>query len=165
MTERGLVPAALIATLALVLLCGCQSPTGEARSGAKTTPQESLSRVPPEGSNMTIHYLEIVTNNVEDLCAAYEHVHALSFGPEDADLGQARVAVRSDGSLVGIRRPLAEHEHPIMRTYLEVVDIRKAVAEAEKAGAVIAYPPTRQGERGTFAIFIQGDVEHGLWQR
>ena len=33
--------------------------------------------------------------------------------------------------------------------------------KAEEAGAIIAYPPTRQGERGTFAIFIHGDVEHG----
>jgi hypothetical protein len=31
--------------------------------------------------------------------------------------------------------------------------------------AAIAYPPTRQGQRGTFAIVIQGDVQHGLWQR
>ena len=114
---------------------------------------------------MDIHYLEIVTNDVDALCATYEHVHGLSFGPEDPDLGQARVAVRPDGSLVGIRRPLAEHEQPTMRTYLEVVDIQRAVEEAENAGAVIAYPPTRQGKRGTFAIFIHGDVEHGLWQR
>ena len=114
---------------------------------------------------MTIHYLEIVSNNVDTLCATYERVHALSFGPEDPDAGQARVAVRPDGSLVGIRRPLAEHEQPTMRTYLEVVDIQKAVEEAEGAGAIIAYPPTLHGELGTFAIFIQGDVEHGLWQR
>ncbi len=165
MTERGLIPAALIATWLLVLFCGCQSTTGEARPGADTKPEKSLSKARLEGSNTTIHYLEIVTNNVEDLCAAYERVHALSFGPEDADAGQARVAVRPDGSLVGIRRPLAEHEQPIMRIYLEVVDIRKAVEEAEKAGAIIAYPPTQHGKLGTFAIFIQGDVEHGLWQR
>ena len=30
---------------------------------------------------------------------------------------------------------------------------------------MIAYPPTRQGNQGTFAIVIKGDVEHGLWQR
>ena len=114
---------------------------------------------------MTIHYLEIVSNDVDTLCATYERVHALSFGPEDPDLGQARVAVRPDGSLVGIRKPLAEHDGPIMRTYLEVADIQKAVEEAEGAGAIIAYPPTLHGELGTFALFIQGDVEHGLWQR
>ena len=114
---------------------------------------------------MATHYLEIVSDDMDALCALYERVHAVSFGAEDPDLGQARVAVLSDGSLLGIRKPLAENERPIMRTYLEVVDIEKAAAEAEGSGAIIAYPPTRQGERGTFAILIQGDVEHGLWQR
>jgi hypothetical protein len=34
---------------------------------------------------------------------------------------------------------VAEHEQPIIRTYLEVEDIARAVEEAEAAGAVIAY--------------------------
>ncbi|MGZ6511244.1 MAG: VOC family protein, partial [Actinomycetota bacterium] len=85
--------------------------------------------------------------------------------PPDPDLGQARVASRGDGTLLGIRKPLAAHEHPIMRTYLAVEDIQQAVKKAEERGATIAYPPTRQGARGTFAIVIQGGVEHGLWQR
>jgi len=128
-------------------------------------PGASAQTTPAEDSNVSVHYMEIVTNDVDALCATYERVHGLSFGPEDPDLGQARVAVRADGSLVGIRRPLAEHEKPTMRTYLAVEDIEKAVAAAEAAGAVTAYPPTKQGERGTFAIVIQGNVEHGLWQR
>jgi hypothetical protein len=66
---------------------------------------------------------------------------------------------------VGIRKPLAAHEQPIVRTYLEVDDIQRAVKEAEESGAIVAYPPTLQGRRGTFAIVIQGDVQHGLWQR
>ena len=165
MTGRGQIAVALIATGLLMSFHGCQAPTGKARPGADAKAQNSSEKTSPEDSNMTIHYLEIVSNDVDTLCATYERVHALSFGPEDPDLGQARVAVRPDGSLVGIRRPLAEHEQPTMRTYLEVVDIQKAVEEAEGAGAIIAYPPTLQGERGTFAIYIQGDVEHGLWQR
>ncbi|MBV9172201.1 MAG: hypothetical protein JOZ81_19180 [Chloroflexi bacterium] len=95
----------------------------------------------------------------------YERMHGLSFGPPDADLGQARVATRADGSLVGVRKPLAAHEQPIMRTYLAVQNIERAVKNAEDSGAIVAYPPTRQGDRGTFAIVIQGGVEHGLWQR
>jgi hypothetical protein len=66
---------------------------------------------------------------------------------------------------VGIRRPLRAREHPIMRTYLAVEDIQQAVKQAEKQGATTAYPPIRQGQRGTFAIVVQGGVEHGLWQR
>jgi hypothetical protein len=82
-----------------------------------------------------------------------------------ADLGGARVAEAPDGSLIGVRAPLAEHEQPIVRTYLEVDDIAGAVKEAEAAGAVIAYPPTRQGDSGTWAIYFLGDVQLGLWQR
>ena len=114
---------------------------------------------------MAIHYLEIVSNDVDTLSGLYERMHGIIFGPPDPDLGQARVATLADGNLVGIRRPLAAHEQPIMRTYLAVADVEQAVKLAEEHGAVTAYPPTRQGQRGTFAIVIQGDVQHGLWQR
>jgi predicted enzyme related to lactoylglutathione lyase len=114
---------------------------------------------------MAVHYLEIVCNDVDTLTGLYQRMHGLSFGSPDPDLGQARVASRSDGTLVGIRKPLAAHEQPIMRSYLAVEDIQEAVKQAEQVGAIVAYPPTRQGQRGTFAIVIQGDVQHGLWQR
>ncbi|MBD3161845.1 MAG: hypothetical protein GF346_06180 [Candidatus Eisenbacteria bacterium] len=113
---------------------------------------------------MRLHYMEIVCLDVDAQCTALERVHGLSFGPPVADLGQARVAEVSDGSLIGVRAPLAEHEKPIIRTYVEVEDIARAVEEAEAAGAVIAYPPTRQGDTGTWAIYILGDVQFGLWQ-
>ena len=116
-------------------------------------------------STLRVHYVEIVCRDVAAQCAALEQVHGVSFGPPVADLGQARVAGASDGSLIGVRAPLAEHEQPIIRTYLEVEDIAKAVKEAETAGAAIAYPPTRQGETGTWAIYVLGDVQIGLWQR
>jgi predicted enzyme related to lactoylglutathione lyase len=109
--------------------------------------------------------LEIVSEDADTLTTLYQRVHGLSFSPADADLGQARAATQTDGTLVGIRKPLASHEQPIMRTYLAVEDILQAVATAEESGATLAYPPTRQGSRGTFAIVIQGGVEHGLWQR
>jgi predicted enzyme related to lactoylglutathione lyase len=111
-----------------------------------------------------LHYLEIVSNDVDALTGLYRSLHGLSFGSPDPDLGQARVATRADGTLVGIRKPLAAHEQPIIRTYLQVDEIQQAVRTAEKGGATIAYPPTRQGQRGTFAIVIQGGLEHGLWQ-
>jgi predicted enzyme related to lactoylglutathione lyase len=114
---------------------------------------------------MAVHYLEIVSDDVDTLVALYQRTHGLSFGPPDPDLGQARVAAQPDGALVGIRRPLAAHEQPIVRTYLAVEDIEAAAKKAEEHGAMIAYPPTRQGKRGTFAILIQGGVQHGLWQR
>ena len=128
--------------------------------------QRSEADAKKEGdSKMAVHYLEIVSNDVDTLTGLYQRMHGLSFGPPDPDLGQARVATQPDGTLVGIRQPLAAHEQPIMRTYLVVEDIQQAVTRAEDSGATIAYPPTRQGQRGTLAIVIQGDVEHGLWQR
>jgi predicted enzyme related to lactoylglutathione lyase len=114
---------------------------------------------------MRIHYLEIVCRDVGAQCAALGRVHGLTFGPSVADLGQARTAEIPGGSLIGVRAPLAEHEQPIVRTYVEVEDIARAVQDAEAAGAVIAYPPTRQGDTGTWAIYLLGDVQFGLWQR
>jgi hypothetical protein len=113
---------------------------------------------------MAAHYLEIVSDDVDALVALYQGMHELSFGPPDPDLGQARVAEGADGALVGIRKPLAAHEQPIVRTYLAVEDIQRAAKEAAELGAIVAYPPTRQGRRGTFAIVIHGGVQHGLWQ-
>lgn len=114
---------------------------------------------------MAVHYVEIVSNDVDTLTRLYQHAHGLSFAPPDPELGKARVATQADGTLVGIRMPLAEHEQPIVRTYFAVEDIHEAVKQAEKSGATIAYPPTRQGNHGTFAILIQSNLEHGLWQR
>jgi predicted enzyme related to lactoylglutathione lyase len=155
MFQRRLPGAALMAVgLMLSVSPGCR-PAARPEPDGKT-----------EGSSkMAVHYLEIVSNDVDALVGLYERMHGLSFGPPDADLGQARVATRPDGTLVGIRKPLAAHEQPIVRTYLAVDDIQDAVKKAEQHGALIAYPPTRQGQRGTFAIVIQGGVQHGLWQR
>jgi predicted enzyme related to lactoylglutathione lyase len=106
-----------------------------------------------------------VCRDVPAQWAALERISGLSFGAPVADLGQARVAETPDGRLIGVRAPLAEHELPVMRSYFEFEDIAKAVKEVKAAGAVIAYPPTRQGDTGTWAIYILGDVQIGLWQR
>lgn len=114
---------------------------------------------------MTVHYLEIVSPAADALVELYQRAYGLAFGPPDPDLGQARVATHADGTLVGIRAPLAAHEQPVVRPYLAVDDLRHAVQQAAAAGATVAYGPTRQGQRGTFAILLQGDVQHGRWQR
>jgi hypothetical protein len=48
-----------------------------------------------------------------------------------------------------------------MRTYLAVGDIQQAVKKAEEQGAMVAYPPTRQGKRGTFAL-VRADIQSSL---
>lgn len=114
---------------------------------------------------MRVHYLEIVCRDVAAQCSALEKIHGLSFGPPIAEFGQARTAKAQDGRIIGVRAPLADHEQPIVRTYLEVEDIAKALKEAESAGGMVAYGPVKQGDTGTWAIYILGDAQIGLWQQ
>ena len=45
------------------------------------------------------------------------------------------------------------------------VNIRAPAAKAaQAAGAKIALPPMEISGGGRFAIYIQGGIEHGLWQ-
>jgi predicted enzyme related to lactoylglutathione lyase len=119
---------------------------------------------PPGYAAAVAHYVEVVSADADAVVEMYQRTHDVSFGAADPDLGQARVASLPDGTLVGIRKPLADHEQPIVRVYLAVADIEHAVTHAVGQGAVVAYPPTRQGQRGTFAIVIHGGVQHGFWQ-
>ena len=114
---------------------------------------------------MRIHYLEIVTEEVEAVCAAYAAATGVQFGGPDAGLGNARTAALTGAGLVGVRAPLHETEGPVVRPYWLVDDIEAAVAAAVGAGGVVAHPPTEIPGHGTFAIYIQGGVHHGLWQR
>jgi predicted enzyme related to lactoylglutathione lyase len=59
---------------------------------------------------------------------------------------------------------LHEAEDRVVRPYLLVDDIDAAVAAAVAAGGEVAHPPMRIPDHGTFAIYIQGGVYHGLWQ-
>ena len=52
----------------------------------------------------------------------------------------------------------------MVRPYWLVDDIASAVAAAVRAGAEVAHPPLEIPGHGTFAIYFQGGVEHGLWQ-
>lgn len=113
---------------------------------------------------MRIHYLEIVTPDVGAVCAAYEAAHALAFSEPVPELGEARTAALPQGGLVGVRAPLRETEAPIVRPYWLVDDIQAAVTAAAEAGAEIALEPLEMPGRGTFAIYVLGGVDHGLWQ-
>ena len=67
--------------------------------------------------------------------------------------------------MVGVRAPMHETEEPVVRPYWLVDDIEAAVAAAVEAGGKVAHPPMEIPGHGTFAIYIQGGVHHGLWQR
>ena len=114
---------------------------------------------------MQIHYLEIVTKDVDAVCAAYAAANGLQFGGPDAGLGNARTAPLLGGGLVGVRAPMRATEEPVVRPYWLVGDIKAAVAAAVANGGEVAHPPMEIPGHGTFAIYFQGGVEHGLWQR
>lgn len=114
---------------------------------------------------MRVHYLEIVTPDVDAVCATYAAMHDLAFGDADPYLGGARTAELADGGMIGVRAPMHAAEEPIMRPYALVDDIEGAVAAAAEAGAEIALAPMALPGHGTCAILIQGGVQAGLWQR
>jgi predicted enzyme related to lactoylglutathione lyase len=114
---------------------------------------------------MKIHYLEIVTKSVDAVCAAYAASNGVQFGEPDAGLGNARTAPMPGGGLVGVRAPLRETEAPVVRPYWLVDDIEAAVAAAVKAGGSIAVPPMKLPGHGTCAIYLQGGIDHGFWQK
>jgi predicted enzyme related to lactoylglutathione lyase len=113
---------------------------------------------------MQVHYLEIVTPEVDATCAAYEKLHGVSFGDPDPGLGNARTAALANGGVLSVRAPMHETEEPVVRPYILVDDIHAAAKAAEEAGGEIAHPPMEIPGHGRFAIYIQGGIHHGLWQ-
>ena len=65
---------------------------------------------------------------------------------------------------MGVRAPLSDVEEPVVRPYWLVADIQAAVAAVVAAGGEVAHPPLEIPGHGTFAIYFQGGVQHGLWQ-
>lgn len=98
------------------------------------------------------------------MCAAYTAASGVQFGGPDAALGNARTAALPGGGLLGVRAPLRESEEPVVRPYWLVDDIEAALAAAVKAGGQIAHPPLLIPGHGTFAIYIHGGIQHGLWR-
>lgn len=153
--------------IAATLSIGCQSnQEGDSQDTDRTSSDpRKVNEVGTEnGDAMKIHYLEIVTTDVDAMCALYSRMHGVAFGDADPNLGGARTASLANGGTLGIRGPLRDTETPVVRPYLLVEDIKASVAAAAESGAVIAMPPTEISGHGTFAIVIQGGIESGLWQ-
>lgn len=144
--ERIIIVGVIVAVL---LLVGCSQDT--------TVEQH-------EASGMQVYYLEIVTNDMEAVCSTYEGTFGVQFGEPDMLFGNARTAELHGGGLVGVRAPLRADEEPVVRPYWLVDDIEAAVVAAKNAGGEIAIPPLEIPGRGTFAIYLLGNNEHGLWQ-
>ena len=113
---------------------------------------------------MLVQYLEVVTPDVNATCDALGQMHGVTFAEPDPGLGNARTATLEGGGRIGVRAPMRADEQPVVRPYLLVEDIEKAVQVAEAAGAQMALPPREIPGQGMFAIYIQGGIEHGLWK-
>lgn len=111
-----------------------------------------------------IHYLEIVTPDVDQTCAAYQSSLGIVFSDTVAELGQAQVAETAGGGLIGVRAPMHSEEAPATRPYMLVDDIQKAVDAAKAAGGEVALPPMEIPGRGYCAIYFMGGNQFGLWQ-
>lgn len=114
--------------------------------------------------NTQIYYLEIVTPNVEEVCASYSQSLNISFNDAVEEFAGAKTASLSNGGTLGIRAPMHDAEEPTTRPYYLVTDIEKSVNEAEKTGALIAVPPMEIPGRGKCAVVMFGLVQSGFWQ-
>ncbi len=114
---------------------------------------------------MQIHYLEIVSYDVDAICESYAKQHDVTFSDPEPRLGNARTAQLQDGGMIGVRAPMHEAEETVVRPYLLVDDIDQALATAVTHGGQIAHPSMELPGLGYFAIYLQGGIHHGLWQR
>lgn len=156
-TPSALLLSIVLAMTIVVAACGDSSPEDQPSSEEPQQEQET--------SAIQVHDLEIVTPDVDGTCEALEKLHGVTFGPPDAALGNARTATLKGEGKVGVRAPMRDDEEPVVRPYLLTEDIEAAVGAAQASGAVIAVPPMGLPGHGRCAIFLQGGVEHGLWQR
>ena len=118
-----------------------------------------------KGKNVKIYYLEVVTPDIDAACNLYSKMYGVKFGDPIQSFGGARTAKLDGGGMIGIRGPLRKTEEPVVRFYVLVDDIKKAVAAAKEAGAKIAMGPMKIGGQGQFAVLIHGGIESGLWQK
>ena len=139
-------------SLLLILFCCTNTPDIEGGYVQKFVPEHS------------VHYLEIVTPDVEDMCALYTKSYGWKFQEMDPNLGNARVAKLPGGSLCGIRAPMRSDEKPIVRTYLRVTDIEASVQKVSQLGAKILIERMEIPGHGIIAIYENGGIQQGLWQ-
>lgn len=161
----------VVAWFALLLLTicdvGCKPTDTSTRGSVERTAGDAhndMKNKTESGNPTKIQYLEIVSPDVDAICKTYEQLYGVKFGEPDANLGFARTTKLSNGTVLGIRAPLRASEEPVVRPYFLVEDIEASLTEAAESSAKIALPRLELTGHGSCAIFIQGGVEHGLWQ-
>lgn len=129
------------------------------RSSASETAEDSK-----EATMMRVHYLEIVTPDVDSTCDTLEKMHGVKFSDAVAELGNARTATLEGGGRIGVRAPMHEMERSVVRPYLRVDDLAEAMETAKAAGAQIAIESMEIPGGGKIGIYFLGGIEHGLWE-
>lgn len=114
--------------------------------------------------NMKIHYIEIVTPEVDAICEKYSVLYNVEFKEKDPMLGGARTTTLENGGTMGIRAPMHDQEKSVTRNYVLVKDIEASVEKAKEVGALIAVPPMEIPGHGKCAIIIHDGQESGFWQ-
>jgi len=147
------------ALFASALVLGAGSPVASLAQGA------APAQAPKKERGIAVHYLEIVSSDLDATCAALEKLHGVKFSEPDAVLGNARTAKLEGGGRIGVRAPMRADEEPVVRPYLLVEDIEAAIQSAEGAGAQFAMKTTEIPGQGKFAIYFLGGTQYGLWQR
>lgn len=122
-------------------------------------------KAPEETYAMKIHYIEIVTPEVEPIVEKYSALYNVEFKEGDPMLGGARTIKLDNGGMMGIRPPMHDKEKSVTRNYVLVKDIEASVNKAKELGAEIAVPPMEIPGHGHCAIIIHdGGQESGFWQ-
>jgi len=166
MTRRkalSLVAVSLTTIVSLGSTPGRESVPGDGERSRDGSP-DGNERDPDYGETIRVHYLEVVTTDVDAVCTLYSQVHGVTFGDPDQSLGGARTARLASGGMLGVRAPLNPGERLVVRPYFLVEDIEAAVATARESGAELSLPPMEIPGHGTCAIVFQGGIESGLWQ-
>ncbi len=108
----------LVAASVVAAQLGC-TPAQEAARPAEPErvvdrPQDDRTET-GHGESMKVHYLEIVSTDVEASCALYEQLHQVTFGESIPNLGGARTAKLASGGTIGVRAPMHGGEKPVTR--------------------------------------------------
>lgn len=113
---------------------------------------------------MNIHYLEIVSADMDREIELLEATLELNFGDPVEALGRARVAAAPGGGTIGVRAPMHDAEATVARPYFLTDALDEKVAALSSLGAQIALPRMEIEGHGVIAIYIVNGIEYGLWQ-
>ena len=124
------IRAVLLCLVPLSIVCTPEVGDDNAQPSPSTGDVRKSEEEFNEEEPLVVHYLEIVTPEVDATCEALESIRGVSFGEPIPELGNARTAPLNSGGRIGVRAPMRETEEPLVRPYLLVEDIEAALDAA-----------------------------------